>query len=275
MKLKNSDLIIEVSYKGAELQSIQYKNIEYLWQGDSKYWKRRSPVLFPIVGRLLDDEYVYEGKTYHLSQHGFARDMDFSVVESSKDSVLYLVTENKESLEKYPFDFSLYIGYKLVGNMIEVSWKVVNANKNDMYFQIGAHPAFNFLNGSVIEINKTTNRYTLNKTPYVHDVLPETEVGEITVSNESFINDAIIFDKIDRVIIKDKKKQVELNCPNFPFIGLWSNVTNGENAPFVCLEPWHGIADCIFHDKEFKNKKGINVLKPGKTFEAKYTITLN
>lgn len=274
MKLKNEFIEVEVSHKGAELQSIIHKNIEYLWQGNSKYWKRRSPVLFPIVGRLLDNEYVYEGKTYHLTQHGFARDMDFSMIESSKDSVLYLLTETKESLKKYPFDFSLYVGYKLIGNSVEVSWKVVNASTKNMYFQIGGHPAFNFLNGSHIEVNKKTNKYELNQTPYVHDVISDIEVSNIIVDDTTFLNDAIIYDNIDEIVLKDSTKAVKLNCKDFPFIGLWSTVKDSKNAPFICLEPWHGIADCVFHDKDITKKKGINVLKHKETFKAKYTITL-
>lgn len=274
MILKNKKLTIEVSHLGAELQSIKYNNVEYLWQGNPEYWKRRSPVLFPFVGRLLDNEYVYEGITYNMSQHGFARDMDFSVIESSDDCVMYLVTETEETLKKYPFDFSLYIGYKLRGTSIEITWKVVNASKSNMYFQIGAHPAFNFLNGSVIEINKVTNQYDLNKTPYVHGVTRDVDVKEIIIDDTSFIDDAIIFDNIEKVILKDDNKSVELECEGFPFIGLWSSVVDGKNAPFVCLEPWHGIADYSFHDKKLVTKKGINVLKPKEVYETSYSIKL-
>lgn len=273
MILKNEQLQVEINHHGAELQSIRYKNQEYLWQGNPEYWKRRSPVLFPIVGRLLDNEYIYEGKTYHLTQHGFARDHEFSMIDSSKTHALYLLTETKESLEKYPFDFSLYIGYELIENSVKMTWKVVNATNKDMYFQIGAHPAFNFLNGSVIEVNKKTNKYELNQTPYVHDVIPE-EVGSIIVDDTTFVNDALVYDNIDKVVLKDQNKSVELDCTGFPFIGLWSTVKDGKNAPFICLEPWYGIADCIFHNKELKDKKGINILKEKETFEASYTISL-
>ncbi len=274
MKLCNDVLKVKINHNGAELQSIQYKGIEYLWQGNPDFWKRRSPILFPIVGRLLDNEYIYEGKTYNLSQHGFARDMEFTMVDSTKDSALYLLTETQESLKLYPFDFSLYVGYKLFDNSIEVTWKVVNANDKDMYFQIGAHPAFNFLNGSRIEVNKVTNKYELNHTPFVHTVTNDVEVGEIIVDNSSFINDAIIYDNIDKVGLKDNEKQVILRCDGFPFIGLWSTVKDGQNAPFICLEPWHGIADCVFHNKNIKEKNGIRILKPKETFKTKYIITL-
>jgi len=274
MILMNEQLRIELSHKGAELQSIKYNETKYLWQGNPMFWKRRSPVLFPIVGRLLDNEYVYKGKTYQLNQHGFARDQEFSMIESSKTHALYVLTESKESLEKFPFDFSLYIGYELIENTIKVTWKVVNASDEEMYFQIGAHPAFNFLNGSVIEINKKTNQYQLNNTPYVHDVTTDLEIEEIVVDDTTFQQDAIIYDNIDKIVLRDSLKAVELHCKDFPFIGLWTMVKDNKNAPFICLEPWHGIADCVFHDKDLTKKKGIKVLQSKETFEAKYTITL-
>lgn len=272
MILKNNDLQVTLHHKGAEIQSIIHKEIEYLWQGDAKYWGRRSPVLFPIVGRLLDNEYKYENNIYSLSQHGFARDMEFSVIDSTTDSVLYLLTENKSSLEKYPFDFSLFIGYKLIDNQIEVTWKVINASKNEMYFQIGAHPAFNFLNGSLLTLQCKTNQYHLEGTPYVHKVTSNVDVNSITFDDSTFKNDAIIYDNINRIVLKDDQKSVELRCEGFPYLGIWTTVKEGKNAPFICLEPWFGIADYIDHNKELVHKKGINVLKPQEVFKTKYYL---
>jgi len=272
MILKNEQLSVTISSLGAEVKSIYFNETEYLWEGDPLYWKRSSPVLFPIVGRLLDDEYYHDGKTYQMSQHGFARDYEFTVVESNETSAMFLLRENEETLVQYPFAFELYIGYKLDGNSLVVTWRVVNTNLKKMYFQIGAHPAFNFLNHSIVEINKTTNSYQLNGTPYVHDVVLDCQVDSINIDNSTFIGDALVFDNIDSLKLRDLSKFVEIISKDFPFFGIWSKVTNGENAPFICLEPWYGIADCTFHDKELSNKKGINILHPYEEFNTSYII---
>lgn len=141
--LSNSDLTLQVSSHGAELCSIRGNNgHEYLWQADPVYWKRHSPVLFPIVGSVWENEYRHEGRTYQLTQHGFARDMDFELVEESSSYLLYRLVDDEETRRKYPFSFSLEIAYRLEGRRIEVTWRVTNRGTEVMYFQIGAHPAF-------------------------------------------------------------------------------------------------------------------------------------
>ena len=272
MILNNGVLKVNINSIGAEVKSIVKNDVEYMWKGDSEYWGRTSPVLFPIVGRLLDDEYSYDGKTYHLNQHGFARDNEFEVVSSSKKEISFLLRENDSTLKQYPFRFNLYINYALYKNGLKVTWIVENTSEMDMYFQIGSHPAFNFLTGSYIDINKRTNRYNLEGTPYVHSIASNLDVNSIEVSDETFKKDAIIFDNIDRVNLRDKDKSVIVECEGFPYIGFWSKIKNSVNAPFVCIEPWHGIADCTFHNKKLTEKKGINVLKALDRFEASYKI---
>lgn len=275
MKLSNKYLQIEVSALGAELKSIKLENIEYLWNGNPNYWKRSSPVLFPIVGRLLDDEYSYEGELYTMTQHGFARDCEFDLIEETDTSVKYRLVSNKDTYKVYPFDFELDIEYILEDNNLIVKWVVTNKDSKVMPFQIGAHPAFNFLNGSLIEISQKTNQYLLNKTPYIQQIERDINVDSILVDNTSFINDAIVYDNVDRVILRDEKKQVAIDCKGFPYIGLWTKVTNNENAPFICLEPWYGIADFKNHNKNLLDKKGMNFLKSQEIFKASYQIKLS
>ncbi len=275
MILKNQVLRVEVNSLGAELKSIQYKNTEYLWQGDARYWERSSPILFPIVGRLLDNEYILNDKTYYLNQHGFARDKDFRMIEFNKHSITYMLVEDRETLSMYPYKFKLYVGYKLIDNRIEVSWKVVNTDNIIMHFQIGGHPAFNFIQGSILEINKKTNKFEMESTPYIQDVTPDLDISEIEIDNTTFGQGALIYDGLDEVVLKDDTKSVKINCEEFPFFGIWSKVYRGVNSPFICLEPWHGITDTAFHDKELINKKGIKVLEPQEEFTAKYIIEVN
>ena len=140
--LSNDKISIEIANHGAELTSIMANEQEYLWQGDPKYWGRHSPVLFPIVGRVWDNQYKNEGAIYKLGQHGFARDMDFQLTYEEDNAVVYTLESNEETMKVYPFPFVLEIGYRLKDNRIEVMWSVQNCGDKDLYFQIGAHPAF-------------------------------------------------------------------------------------------------------------------------------------
>ncbi len=142
--LSNQQLSIQVSEHGAELCSIKCNNREYLWQADPVYWKRHSPVLFPIVGSVWENQYRHNGHTYLLTQHGFARDMDFQLTDESDNELCYQLTDNEETHAKFPFPFLLRIGYRIEGKRIDVMWKVKNTGNEEMHFQIGAHPAFYF-----------------------------------------------------------------------------------------------------------------------------------
>ena len=142
--LQNDILTVEVSSNGAELQSIRKGDVEYLWQGDPAYWGRRSPVLFPIVGSVWEKRYRVDGREYVLGQHGFARDRGFELVSASDTEVRYRLVSDEETLKVYPFGFCLEIAYRLSGNELDVVWEVTNPADTDLYFQIGAHPAFNY-----------------------------------------------------------------------------------------------------------------------------------
>lgn len=126
--IQNDQLIAEIAEHGAELISLKSKEhgLEYIWQGDPAYWGRHAPVLFPFVGRLKDDQYVYQGKTYQMGQHGFARDMDFEVIEHGQEMASFILRSTPETLEKYPFDFELVISYELGGDASRfiIKWQI-------------------------------------------------------------------------------------------------------------------------------------------------------
>lgn len=141
--LKNTALTLNISLHGAELTSIRDSfGREFLWQADPAFWKRHSPVLFPIVGSLWDKHFRVNGREYEMGQHGFARDMDFSLVSEREDEMWFELTSSPETLAKYPYEFTLRIGYRLEANKIHVMWEVSGDDSQTMWFQIGAHPAF-------------------------------------------------------------------------------------------------------------------------------------
>jgi len=283
-RLENDFLIIETSKSGAELTRIFSKkqNKEILWNGDSKYWGRHSPILFPIVGRLKDNETIIDNKVYNMSQHGFARDMDFDLVHTTNNSITYKLTSNEDTKKYYPYSFELIITYKLINNKVTIDLKVNNTNSCDMYFSIGAHPAFNInsnLEDYYLEFNTRDNieNIALNG-PYNDKYTKIENLDTLNLSNEIFKNDAIIYTNIDGINIKSKKEDYFINVEfkDFPLVGIWSPYYKETNsvAPFICIEPWYGLCDNINSDKIFKNKKFINVLKSNESFNTSYSISV-
>lgn len=301
--LSNNILSICVKQHGAELSSIVKDGREYLWQADPEFWARHSPVLFPIVGMVWQKQYRSHGQTFSLGQHGFARDMDFELIEKTEDTVWYSLCSNSETAQKYPYSFILKIGYKLEGSSVKVMWQVSNpSTEEDLYFQIGAHPAFYWpllSNQDIAQgteqmktvLSRSTERgyfkfgckqNTLSASQITQGGCYCTERNPITLADgflpldtHSFDADALVFEdsQVDSVTLcrQDKTPYLALHFDT-PVVGLWSSP--GKNAPFVCLEPWYGRADDVDYTGEYENKKWIQRLEKGATFNGGYTIEI-
>lgn len=282
--LENAFIKAAVHPRGAELQSFYNKEntLEYLWNGNAAYWPRHSPVLFPIVGGLKDDTYFYEGKNYKLAKHGFARDMDFKEESSFGDSASFILTSTPETLAQYPFEFLLRIKYQLNGTRITVIYEVENKSDGIMPFSIGTHPAFNvplvkgtsysdyYLDFSETE---TAERLTLNGN-IINGTVPYLEnQQDIKLKESLFYEDAIIFRdlKSSRIsICSDKTNHgLHFDFEGFPYMGIWA----AENAPFVCIEPWHGLPDTAEHNQNILEKEGIIKLGKGESWESRWSIS--
>ena len=288
--LENNEIKIKIDSFGAELKSLISldENIEYLWQGNPKFWNRSSPVLFPIVGKLLDNTYIYENKEYSMSQHGFARDKEFLLVKQNKTMLKFLLKDDEDSLKIYPFSFELYITYEIKDRSLKVSYEVINKSNDKMYFSTGAHPAFNW----PLEKNqeKQEDYYfefedfekdSLNKFPLLENGISNNlesvrlEDKKLAISKDIFRNDALIFknDNINNIVLRNSinKRFIEMNFEGFPYLGLWSKPSG---APFVCIEPWCGIADFIDSNKKLEDKVGINILEKNDAFSSSYFIKI-
>lgn len=289
-KLTNRKLEIGVKKHGAELCSIIRKSDgrEYMWQASPEYWKRHSPVLFPIVGSLWNKEMRQDGKTHVMTQHGFARDMDFILTEKTADTLRYRLTNNEDSKKLYPYDFILEIGYILSDNTVTVEWKVKNPSEQEIHFQIGAHPAFNYMNYNpeaetmgYFKFDKQDNDYILSLVGEKGCLKEErtqltTDKGELPINRHSFDNDAIILEnnQVHSVTLLDADKKAYLTLRyEAPVIGLWSPARDGY-APFVCIEPWYGRCDRENYTGEYSQKDWMQHLAPGEEFNAKYSIEI-
>ena len=289
--IKNKHLEIKVDSFGAELKSLKklQNDIEYLWQGDAKFWNRTSPVLFPIVGKLLDDEYFYKNKSYKMSQHGFARDKEFVLVEQGENYLKFLLQSDLDSLKVYPFVYQLFISYEIKENEVKISYQVVNKSDEKMYFSIGAHPAFNWpleketedKNDYYFEFENLDEDKNLKAFPLLNNGISSEKIDieldkkRFNISKDSFKKDALIFknESINSVKLKNYKndKFIEVCFDGFSYLGLWSKPSG---APFVCIEPWHGIADFINHNKNIEEKEGINILEKNAVFSSFYKIKI-
>lgn len=279
--LENDYISISVEKKGAELSSVYSKvtEKEYLWNGDPAYWNRHAPILFPIVGRLINDTYLLDGKEYHLPQHGFGRDMIFDIIHQNNSEVTFQIQSSEETLKNYPFEFILHVTYRLVESTVTVEYKVQNTDSKEMYFSIGAHPAFHcpidegnayFSFGAV----ENMDTYVLDGS--YRKVQKETiqePSDKLALSTELFKNDVLIFEnmKASEISLHTTTDDtfVKMTFDGFPLLGLWSRPTG---APFVCIEPWYGVCDEVGESVELKDKKGIEKLNANESFFSSYDI---
>lgn len=284
-ELQNNHLSVKVNSFGAELSSVISKetNIEYIWQADSSVWARHAPNLFPIVGKLKNGQFQYQSKTYQLPQHGFARDNDFICVEQTNDYLLFELTASDKTLVNYPFHFCFQVGYKLIGNKVVTNYFVFNPDNYDLYFSVGAHPAFN----CPLQANESFSDYELVfngkdnlMINTLNDGLITSQTKQLNLSNHTlpvskqlFDNDALVFmnSQIDKVqLVSSKSKHgVSLISKDWPFYGIWSKKGSEH---FVCLEPWNGIADSEDADGDITQKTGIIKLKSEERFQCSFDL---
>lgn len=290
IQLENERISVTILTKGAELASIKNKEtgIEYLWQADPTYWGRHAPVLFPVVGRLKEDSYQVDGKSYPMNQHGFARDGDFEIVEQDDSSVTLELGATTETKRVYPFDFKLKIQYRLVGETVTTHYTVENPSSTEkLYFSIGAHPGFNIpltketvFEDYFLSFSPRKTRTTIPLTgAYLNTpakTLAQTNT-DIALSRHLFDNDALIYEVKGENIFTIKSEKtphsVSVKFTDFPYVGVWSPPKT--DAPFVCIEPWFGIADTFDANGNLKEKLGIQSLEPTQQFDAKFDITVS
>lgn len=285
MKIANKHLSVSFKTKGAELTSIKKNGLEYLWQANPRFWGRHAPVLFPIVGKLVKDAMKYRGKTYEMNQHGFARDMEFELETHTGDEAVFTLKANAETHKKYPFDFLLTITYSLEGSALRVSYSVANQGDKPMYFSIGGHPAFNCPMTS--DESRSDYWFEFNKEEQLttHIIVDghftgETETieapeGKLPIRKDLFDRDALVFKNLqaDQVsLCSAQKKWLTFHFGEFPFLGLWSK---NQESPFVCIEPWQGLADHESHDQQFDTKEGILQLEEHGKFTGSYLIEVH
>lgn len=287
-RLENELLSVGIKSIGAELCSIINKHtaVEYIWHGDPAYWGSHAPILFPIIGALKDNTYFFEGNEYHLPKHGFFRNNENVILKKKSDDTLtFSLKYSEKTLKSYPFKFELEVSFILKDKTLEVKHQVFNLDEQPVYFSLGGHPAFNapLFPGEIYEdyYLQFDQKMDLDTCVLTNDGLISntsktvTKNGDkIQLTPELFNDDALIFEDIQSknvsLMSKHTGKILSLQYDDFKNLGVWAK----PKAPYVCIEPWLGIADMEDTDQELKNKIGINKLMPTHSFCASYFIEI-
>jgi len=283
--LKNNHLRIKINTLGAELVSVINDDYEYLWQADPKFWNKTSPILFPIVGRLANDAYFIDNERFEMPQHGFARDMDFELLSESQNEIWFRIVDTPETKKMYPFEFELRVGYRLEENRVMVLWEVINNSDVSMPFSIGAHPGFNAdpeLEDYALQmtVNKDISTRFIDNGKFVElrdDAEKIIEGLPFLPLNKDFFKEypTLVLEGESEITLRSyyDERAVDVIFEDFPLVGIWSPINSaGDVAPFVCIEPWFGIADISQESGDLRGKFGINVLEPATLFKAQYEM---
>ncbi|HEY4198877.1 MAG TPA: aldose 1-epimerase family protein [Mucilaginibacter sp.] len=284
--LGNGGLTAKINPFGAELVSLYHRprHIEYLWSGDASFWNKHSPVLFPIVGALKDGCYMYQGNPYFLSRHGFARQMWFEVEVKSKSEATFILRATKETKMVYPFDFILKLSYSLSPSQLSVTYQVINPANKKLYFSIGGHPAFALSAQDGVIYEDYYLEFEVPETLALQLSLDGLMTGtalpflnhekRIALKKELFYDDALVFknpkSRSISLFNSETSAGFKFNYNDFPYIAIWS----AKDSPFICLEPWYGIADCTSHDHDLTKKEGIICLEGYGCWKAAWSVEI-
>lgn len=286
MKLNNERYSLEIVEKGGEILSFtdNKTGIQYMWQGDAKYWGGKNPALFPMISNVYGKKYEIDGKTYEMKNHGLARYATFKCVEQSENKIVMEFKSDDNTLSQYPFEFTFHTIYELVDNKLTITYEITNDGDKDMPFQFGLHPGFN----CPLTENETFEEYKIEfpveetLIQLVMDENKEKEPELVEVKTKGF---NLSYDEINKyktllyknikspyVELKGKEHGVRVSTVGYKYLAFWS--PEGVNAPFVCIEPWNGHGDFCATGKSFYDREDTMILSSKKSYITSYTIEI-
>ena len=260
---------------------------EYIWDGNPEYWSGRNPLLFPFVGTLKNGTVRFDGVAYEMSRHGFARSMEYAMVEQTEDRIVMELRDNEETLAKYPYHFQLQVIQQLVEGGFVTTLSVKNTGEKEMPFCIGAHTAF----CCPMEEGEIFGDYEIvfdqKETAPMLVLTPQGEIAagmsEPWMDNQDrFTLDHEVFARVDTIILEQLKSTgvnlqsrksgcgVRMEFEDFPMLAFWTN--GAKKAPYICIEPWYGCAAIDNESGDFEDKPHCIILQPGEVKELSYRV---
>lgn len=282
--LTSAKFSARISTHGAELQSLRMaQGMELLWQADPAMWGRHAPHLFPIVGRLKNDTLRHAGKPYRLTNHGFARDLEFVCTDHSATHCTMRLTDSEDTRARYPFGFELHITHALQDGTLVITYTLRNPDAaNMLYASLGAHPAFNWPLLPGLERNAHTITFAQDEPAPIRrlqDGLLLAQRSPTPVHNRVlqlrdvlFVDDVVMFDAINSrslVYTAPGAPKLHVSFPGFPYLGIWTK----PGAGFVCIEPWQGHASPADFEGEFRAKPGVIGVEPRGERSWQYSVS--
>lgn len=292
ISISSNSLTASIDTMGAQLMSLRKGESEYLWQGDSNWWPRRAPILFPIVGVLKDSKAESAEGTISLARHGLARLNQFEVVEQSPSSVTLQLKSTEETRKAYPYDFELKLIFSVAGDTLTQTYEVTNPANVVLPFTLGAHPAFNIPIPGVeaASLDQYHLSFTHSWTSYGPSITDEglcdyTTPQRLIVNSDTLPLSWELIDREKTITLEDVPDRritlaanvealseahgIQMDFEGFDYLGIWSAAPG---CPFVALEPWCGIADTVDCDGIFEHKPGIISLEPGQSIAKTLNI---
>lgn len=288
-EIKNARLCVRISSKGGEFRSIQDADgREYLWQGDEATWIDRGPNLFPYIARLTDKTYTFQGKTWHMDIHGFLPYSEMELVSHEKQKLVMRLNSSPETLEKYPFVFTLEIQWELKDQVLEITYRVFNRDSQTMYFGIGGHPGFHVpwnedtaFEDYFLDFGESTEpiRVSFTEDCFLDGKDAPFALREnryLDLRHDLFDQDAIVLREMPRHVVlasKKCKKAIEVKFPNMPYIGFWH--WPKAEVPYVCIEPWSSLPSRKGVVEDLETQENLISLPSGESYENQWSIALH
>lgn len=280
IQLKNEYLTAKFNEIGAELKSLMMDGREYIWPGNPEIWKSSCPLMFPVCGGLKEDRYTYQGKSYPMTRHGFARTSLFAVEAMTDTQVVFLLKSGQETIAVYPFDFELRVRYTLEERSVRVEYRVKNLGAETMYFSIGSHEGYFTPEGIedydvLFPEKETLNSYVLCGTILSDNQIPILrEQNYLPLYEKYFMIDTLVFKdlKSRSATLRNRKtgRAIRVEFPDAQYFMIWHK----PGAPYLCLEPWNGVADRLGSSFAIEEKEGINLLAAGEEYRNTHRITI-
>ncbi len=288
--IASAQLTVSIDTLGAQLTSVKTAaGTELLWQADPAIWGRHAPILFPIIGRLRDGRYTVHGREYAISQHGFARDKAFTLLEQGESWAVFQLEEDAETLAKYPFSFQLQVRYDLEGASLTKTHTVVNRSGETMYYELGAHDGFRTtlfagerMEDYYIQFPGQGEIHPYGMNEKGHFTLPKLtyplEGDRMPMPPRVFGLDTVTLDDlaVREVTLANGRNPIRLTVAfeQFPYLGIWTQ-TSPEYTHYVCIEPWSTLPEAEFTSSALEEKPGIRALAPGQSEALAYTVTVD